>query len=151
MNITLYNNASSNNTVHKSITAIGNTLTCNTNEPMDVMNPRISVNYNAAYLAANYMYIPEFGRYYYIENIEIQNGNILYISGHVDVLMSFWNSFKNSPCIANRSSSNYDEYIEDSMVNILDTYRTEVRKLSGEFTPTSGGSNHYVLTIGGME
>ena len=152
MNVTLYNNSSPNNAVNKIITKIGDTMsTVNANRPIDVMNPTIVIAYNASYIGANYMYIQEFGRYYYINDIEIENGNIMNISGHVDVLKSFWNSFKGSRCIAERSTSNYNEYLIDSMVNILGTYRTEVRRLSGEFTPTADGANHYVLTIGGME
>ena len=151
MNVTLYNNASPNNAVNKILTTIGSTLTVDANRPIDVMNPEIVIAYNVSFIGANYMYIPKFGRYYFINNIEIENGNIMNISGHVDVLKSFWNSFKNSSCIAGRSTSNYDPYLDDPMVNILDTYRTETRKLNGTFTPSAAGDNHYVLTIGGME
>ena len=151
MNVTLYNNKSSNNTVNKILTSIGSTLTIDANRPIDVMNPEIVIAYNVSFIGANYMYIPDFGRYYYINNIEIENGNIMIISGHVDVLKSFWNSFKGSRCIAERSSSNYNDYLPDDMVQILGSYRTEVRRLSGEFTPTATGTNHYVITIGGME
>lgn len=149
--VRLYNNASDNRVVHKAITKIGTDRTCQITENCDVTNPRIILNMNAGDISANYMYIPNFNRYYYITGITILNGNQTEITGHCDVLMSFWNSFKNSQCTAGRSSSNYDEYIDDPMVTIKDTYRTETRRLSGEFTPTAGGSNHYVLTIGGME
>lgn len=151
MLVTLYNNASDNRVVHKSISQIGGQRLCQVTENCDITNPRIILNMLPADIHANYMYIPDFGRYYYITEITILNGNQTEITGHCDVLMSFWNNFKNSQCTAGRSSSNYDDYIDDPMVTIKDTYRTESRRLSGEFTPTADGSNHYVLTIGGME
>lgn len=149
--VKLYNNASDNRVVHKAITQIGNDRTCQITENCDVTNPRIILNMNSGDISANYMYIADFNRYYYITGINILNGNQTEITGHCDVLMSFWTYIKNCQCTAGRSSSNFDDYLDDPMVSIKDTYRTETRRLSGEFTPTAAGSNHYVLTIGGME
>lgn len=149
--VRLYNNSSDNRVVHKIITKIGGDRTCQITENCDITNPRIILDMSSSDLSANYMYIPDFGRYYYINNITILNGNQLEISGHCDVLMSFWNSIKSCPCTAGRSSSHYDVYIDDPMITIKDTYRTESRRLGGTFTPSADGSNHYVLTIGGME
>ena len=149
--VKLYNNASDNRVVHKAITQIGTDRTCQITDNCDVTNPRIILNMNSGDLSANYMYIADFNRYYYITGITILNGNQTEISGHCDVLMSFWTYIKNCQCTAGRSSSNFDDYLDDPMVSIKETYRTETRRLSGEFTPTADGSNHYVLTIGGME
>lgn len=149
-NVTFYNNKSDNRQVHKQITSI-KTVVCEANDEMDIINPSIRIVYDGDIISANYMYIPKLNRYYYITNIEIPNGNILVVSGHCDVLMSFWPYIKNCQCVAGRSTSNYDEYLDDPMISIKNTYRTETRRLSGEFTPTAGGSNHYVLSIGGME
>lgn len=149
--VKLYNNASDNRVVHKAITQIGTDRTCQITENCDVTNPRIILDMNSGDISANYMYIPDFNRYYYITGINILNGNQTEITGHCDVLMSFWTYIKNCQCTAGRSSSNFDDYLDDPMVSIKETYRTETRRLSGEFTPTAAGSNHYVLTIGGME
>lgn len=149
--VKLYNNASDNRVVHKAITQIGTDRTCQITENCDVTNPRIILDMNSGDISANYMYIADFNRYYYITGINILNGNQTEITGHCDVLMSFWTYIKNCQCTAGRSSSNFDDYLDDPMVSIKDTYRTETRRLSGEFTPTADGSNHYVLTIGGME
>ena len=151
VSVKLYNNKSDNRVVHKVITQIGTERTCQISDECNIINPRILLDSPGTYLGANYMYIPAFNRYYYITNINILNGNQVEIEGHCDVLMSFWNSFKNSPCTAGRSTSHYDVYIDDPMVTIKDTYRTESRRLNGQFTPSANGANHYVLTIGGME
>lgn len=149
--VKLYNNSSDNRVVHKSISQIGTDRTCQISDECNIVTPRILLDAPGTYTSANYMYIPAFNRYYYITNINILNGNQVEIEGKCDVLMSFWNYIKNCPCVAGRSSSDYDEYLDDPLVTIKDSYRTEVRRLSGEFTPTADGANHYVLTIGGME
>lgn len=145
-----YNCSSDNAVVHKNKTLIA-TATCQLTERCSLKDPVLLIDMNTSLFSANYCYIADFGRYYYLEPAEIVNGNQMQVTGHCDVLCSFWNDFKNSQCIAGRSSSNYDDYMEDSMVVIKETYRTEARRLSGEFTPTAAGANHYVLTIGGME
>lgn len=150
VSVTFYNCASDNAFVQKTKTLIS-TATCQITERCSVKDPVLLLDMNSSLINANYAYIPTFGRYYYLEPPEIVNGNQLEITGHCDVLASFWNDFKNSPCIAGRSSSDYDEYIDDPMVVIKDKYRTETRKLNGTFTPSAAGANHYVLTIGGME
>ena len=151
MVVTLYTNSGDTRQLNKNLAVVATISNCQINDTCTILRPVLRFELSASYLAANYVYIPNFNRYYYITDITILNGNQTEITGHCDVLMSFWNSFKNSPCTAGRSSSNYDDYIDDPMVTIKETYRTESRRLSGEFTPTASGSNHYVLTIGGME
>lgn len=50
----------------------------------------------------NYMYIPEFGRYYYVGDIKTRENGLYDIPGHVDVLASFWASYKSSPAVIAR-------------------------------------------------
>ena len=116
--VKLYNNASDNRVVHKAITQIGTDRTCQITENCDVTNPRIILNMNSGDISANYMYIPDFNRYYYITGINILNGNQTEITGHCDVLMSFWTYIKNCQCTAGRSTSNFDDYLDDPMVSI---------------------------------
>ena len=120
-----YNNSSDNRVVHKSLSVIASNVSIDANGQIDVTNPVIKLNMNENILLSNYMYIPKWNRYYYITVIRVLNGKQIEITGHCDVLMSFWNNFKNSLCVAQRSSSNYDEYIDDDLVIIKDKYRIE--------------------------
>ena len=151
MQIQFYNNNSDNRVVHKRITPTVSGISIDATGEIDVFNPTFILDRNDAILLSNYMHVPKFNRYYYITEASVLNGNQIQVFGHCDVLMSFWDAFKGSPCTANRSSSNFDDYLEDDMITIHPTYRTETRRLSGEFTPTAEGSNHYVLTVGGMD
>ena len=62
---------------------------------------------------ANYMYIPDLNRYYFIDNMELMQGGNVYISGSVDVLMSYLDSILNIRGTVKRSESLKNGYIID--------------------------------------
>lgn len=67
----------------------GVTASCYVKEPCDLFNPKFVLNYNSAYLGKNYIYVASWGRYYFIDNIELAPGGKCVISATEDVLMSF--------------------------------------------------------------
>lgn len=98
---------------------------------------------------ANYAYIAQFNRYYFASPEVLHDGRlVLHLKS--DPLSSFWGDIKKSPCVANRSASNYDPYLQDDYVSVKEKTNYSVRRLSGSFAPSTSGSNHYVLTIGGL-
>lgn len=114
MNITLYANKSAPNVISKSIGAI-ETVSGHLNEACSVTSPSITLAYSSNALSANYLYIPAFSRYYYI-NDKVIDGDTITITAEVDPLMSFQSGVLNSQVIAERSSSNYDGYLNDPYV-----------------------------------
>lgn len=58
-------------------------------ENVTVVNPVITLQYSSEIFKCNYAYIPEFNRYYFINDFSNIVNNIVEISLHVDVLMSF--------------------------------------------------------------
>lgn len=145
--IILYNNTSDNDEVHKHITQISS-ANCDIFGECSIESPQLLLSMNDNIINANYLYIPKFNRYYYITNKTIYDGSKVIINARVDVLMSFWNDMKNSDVIATRSSSKYDVYIPDNMIQFSSKLRFEYRKLPFNFSPTESGK-HYVLTLGG--
>lgn len=80
----------------------------------DIMNPTIRIAGSIGSVAnCNYMYIPDFGRYYFITNIVSIANNLYEVSGKVDVLKSNASDIRASYGIANRNASNYDLYLDD--------------------------------------
>lgn len=147
MTVNFYNNSSDNDDVKKSISAIAN-KDCKIYGDCSIQSPTLLVNMADGLINANYCYIPKFGRYYYITDINISDGTIAMVRCKVDVLMSFWNDFRNSQCIARRSSSRYDNYIDDPLVVKRPTSQYVFRKLPTKFTP-SDSAGSYILTLGG--
>ena len=147
ISLTLYNNSSANNVVYKRKTQIGNTLTGQLKENLEMSNVVIHIPYIENYAQVNYAYIPEFKRYYYT-TIEVLNGGRLKLTMKSDALSSFWGNYKISQCIARRSSSNYNANIKDDVLAFKPQPVIIRRKTSAKFTPSSSGGC-YILTIGG--
>lgn len=112
----------------------------------DLLNPVILVKHNGI-PTTNYCFIPDLGRYYFINDITVKNNEMFYLHCNVDVLQSFKNDILNAQVIAKRSSSWYDNYLPDNMVMNRTDVEVTYRKLGGySFVPSAGS---YVLqTVG---
>ena len=111
MQIIFYVNNSDDKTVPKDLTQVSS-LTGTAKEKLDILNPSILIT-STTPITANYMYIPELSRYYFC-TIEIVRTGIYRVTGHVDVLQSFWTDIQNCPIIAQESKNVWNAYIEDS-------------------------------------
>ena len=63
-------------------------LTGTLKEGTSIVNPSILVHSNVA-LTGNYMHIPAFNRWYFINDITSVRTGLWLVTGHVDVLMSW--------------------------------------------------------------
>lgn len=122
------------------------TLTGSIKEDTDIINPTFLINH-VGIPTTNYCFIPEFGRYYFINDIVVKSENLFYLVCSVDPLQSFRNDILNAEVIATRSSSWYDNYLPDNMVQNRTDVEITYRKLGGySFVPSAGS---YVLqTVG---
>lgn len=144
MNITLYTNGSDDNAVNKQLAEIG-TYDCQLKQPVDKVNPEIKIG--IAHLGANYAYIPEMGRYYFLTPIT-QNNAITVYQGKSDPLMSFKNSVLNSPAVISRNPWHFDMYVPDNKLPIEARTASAVLKFPNNYF--NGDNNCYILTtIGG--
>ena len=82
-------------------------------EECTIVDPEVLIEYTGALTSANYAYIPEFGRYYFIRNAESYRNGLWFIQLHTDVLKSFASSIMSSPAIVARSSSNFNMMLND--------------------------------------
>ena len=71
----------------------------------DVINPVMTFEFDNYPTNKNYARIEEFNRYYFITNIVHVRENLYEIHFHVDVLMTYWDTFKYSRCIVARSET----------------------------------------------
>lgn len=140
---TLYNNSSDPNVIAKTITALGE-FSCDFKQQIDVENPTVYVAASAAYDKANYMYIPEFGRYYFCKAIGGTSQTITFECTS-DPLMSFAEGILAADALISRNPWRYDLYLPDSDIPI------ESRTVKGSFKfpitePFNGDNNCYILT-----
>lgn len=109
MDIIFYNNLSDPNTINKSLIEI-TTLSGELKTSCDIIKPNIVIA-NHGIINANYCYIPELGRYYFIDKQTILTNNTISIELDVDVLESFKNEILALSCILENSTTNNDPYL----------------------------------------
>lgn len=110
-NVYLYHNASENKVIGKTLTAMGQ-LECTFKNDISVEKPVLIVANTTQSLTTetyldelNYIYIPRFNRYYYVEEIKALPGYRYEIRCRVDVLESFKADILNLTVILDHSQA----------------------------------------------
>lgn len=99
--IQLYKYADKNNVVNKSLgtaTSASGLL----HDVFNIINPILTIRTTAAPFDFNYCYIPDFGRYYFIDSISIIDNQRAQISLKIDVL----NTYKTAILTATATATN---------------------------------------------
>lgn len=88
---------------------------------VNFINPNIILKNQISNFTFNYCFIPIFNRYYFIDNIEVLNNNLISISLKIDVLMTYKNEINNSSVIiteaTNEINPNNANYIAEKNIN----------------------------------
>lgn len=144
MDIYLYVNTEPKNKIGKKLTEefklIG-TLRNETSitDPTIIVESEKPINYN-------YLYIPEFSRSYFINNMRSIRTNLWELQCHVDVLNSFDGYIKNVPVIVNNSTNLGSTYLNG------DVWVTNVKESTSIINFSGGLSNtgeFILITAGG--
>lgn len=115
---------------------------CEIFSPCDVVRPILKMSTESILNSDNYIYIPDFNRYYFKSNTT-KSGEITTLSLICDVLMSFKEDIKNCPLIAERSSNIFNSYLKDNDRNFL-SYPLNTFKDLGYFS----GERLFLLGVG---
>lgn len=143
MKLKLYHTRNSNNTIGK-VLEDEQVFDIDFKDTADVIKPVIRL-YHVGKLIYNYAYIPDFDKYYFINNIDIYPNYIHKIKLETDVLETYKDDILESEGIISRSTYSDDYYdggdyrSEERMEHVL--YKSDK---SAEFE-----SNTILVTIGG--
>ena len=140
--VILYNNISNPNVINKTITQLAE-ASCDFKRPVDVETPEIYISATDAYDKCNYMYIAEFGRYYYAKAV-VGAGQVITYQCESDPLMSFKSAILSSPAVISRNPWHFDLYVPDPKLPI--EARTASSTLKFPNDPFDGSNNCYILT-----
>lgn len=111
----------------------------------DVMQPTILVSDDAAdFKSCNYMYISDFGRYYYITDIAATAGNMTQLSGEVDVLKTYDSAIRNCSGIIGRNEDEWNLYVNDG---VFKCYQNDIT--GHKVFPSGFSSYHNILIVAG--
>ena len=154
MEIKLYKTNDDNRVINKTLDLL-KTKNVILKDNVNISSPTFILKYEKSLFEnMNYCYISEFKRYYYIVNKECLDSEHYKITLSCDVLMSFKDSFINTPMLINRTSnkdkSNYelaDSNIQASAQKIIMTEKIE----SNVFNVKEYSQCKYLLNvIGGV-
>lgn len=120
MDIQLYHNNSENNVINKSLTGIS-TPSVVLKKPTSELTPSVILHTFENMEYCNYAYIPEFQRYYFIDDIKPLTGSEVQLDMRVDVLESFKNSILSLNAIVEKQETSGNKYFNDGSFNVLST------------------------------
>lgn len=149
MTVIFYTNNSENEKVDKSLSrVIDQSGNCNLDEGSDILNPTLLFNSSgwtsAAISRINYVFIQEFNRYYYVDNITIVRQNMLKLKCHVDVLMTYKSQIRSNYAVISRQKNNYNLQLNDSQFKVEQKPRYQYLNLPNGFSGES-----FVLAVAG--
>ena len=102
MTINLYNLTEDKKVLDKTPTSIG-TVDATPFEELSIITPKLIITYDETYINCNYIEIPIFNRFYYVEDKIINVGNRIIFNCKVDVLKSFKDDIKNANIVVVRN------------------------------------------------
>lgn len=144
MTIILYQTASEPNRLTKVLTneksLIGTLRT-----ESSIINPSFILEIDDV-VEYNYMYIPEFNRYYFITDMVSIRNRVFKVKAHVDVLMSYAGAIKNNRAIIDRLADEEQKYLPDSRYTFNSYNNYYVQK----FDTSLSKNLSYVLVVAGQ-
>lgn len=144
-NITFMNNQEELNKITKRPSSVM-TLTGHLREETDIVNPVINIEYNGTLTNVNYMWIPEFHRYYFITKIESVRTGLWRVYAHCDVLKTYAEGILGTPCVVARNEKQYNLMLNDSYFKVYANPRLQVANFPNKFSGYS-----YVLVMKGCQ
>ena len=137
MTLTLYQMTSENNKIGKTKTLIG-TYNITLREESSLLYPKIRLAVSSSTVAnANYMYIAEYGRYYFITDIISVRNGVVEIAGTVDVLETYSSEILNLDVVIDRQQYVGDFYLPDNDLSIFANPHIVTKEFPSGFTNES--------------
>lgn len=144
MTINFYTNQSEKNRLDKTLVSAFD-LNGELKEDCSIIDPVIKITADVSSMASvNYMYIPSFSRYYFINNVISINNDICEVHAHVDVLSTYKDEIRSQRAIVSRQEKKWNLYLNDGVFKTYQNPYIITKAFSSGFT-----SQHFVLSIAG--
>lgn len=150
MQITLYKNDNDKRKLVKNITSPLNVEVL-IKESCDVLNPQIELAYFDTFSQYNYLYIPEWNRYYFINSTNVTLGQMIILNCSIDVLMSWQSQIKTLGGITSRMTGNNILVGDTQMKTLTKTNIIQHNFIGSEMLTSISSSNNSIIlnVIGG--
>lgn len=117
---------------------------------VDVLKPDITIeatnNLTLAKILkqANYVYLADTDRYYYVTGMSAGSGNIISLSLEVDACMSWLAALKNEKVVVDRQEKSWNTYLNDGFIRTYNNPYTVVKEF-----PTGFTASRFILAVAG--
>lgn len=143
-NIVLMTNKSEPNRLTKSVSTIS-TVSGVLKEETSIIDPIIKIECDLSTVTGcNYISIPTFGRFYFVNNIRSIRNGLVEFSCHCDVLSSFASSIRGNSAIIKRQENKWNLYLNDGSLKIYQNPNVLTRAFPSGFT-----TQEFVLAVAG--
>lgn len=145
MQLVLYTNESADNVVTKKLSTALATLSGTLRKDCSIIDPVIEVEAinNSIAASCNYAMIADFGRYYFVRNIELV-GKLWRIHMHVDVLSSFQTPLKSLDAVIARQENIYNLNLQDGLFKTYQNPHMQVYQF-----PNGFNTQQFVFAVSG--
>ena len=151
MTIILYRNFSENNRVDKNIEQVSE-VSGTLRTSCSILSPSIRINTAIDISFVNYIYIVEWKRYYFVNDIISVRNNLWEFVCHVDVLSTYKNQILNLSAIIARQENLYNLYLDDDKFLINAQRITWTKAFPNRVTPGNAtNAKSFIITIAGGE
>lgn len=144
MIIKLYKNKSDAKVISKDITDVV-TKNFNFKDVSDILHPLVEIQ--GLITESNYAYIPDLKRFYFIDNVDIDNTGVCIYHLSIDVLMSYRQELLNKYFLISRQEFNYNPYFVDT--ELLTRADKTIINVPIGTVGTEDTYNYYLVTTGG--
>ena len=148
MNIQLLKTTDDQRKAFKTCTQIGADITAIPTDDMSELQPKIVINYDSTYLAANYVYIDLFGKYYKIDKKAVTIGKKIVLECTIDAVMSFYNDILNCDITAVRNGGlGQPTKIQDTKFPVLPNEQELMQTVATNSALNNNNDWCYVITV----
>lgn len=147
MNATLYWNKSDKRYLNKELEKVKD-IDVQFLEDSSIVDPRLKLSTGSNGIQANYIFVPDLARYYYINNYTVSKGYII-LECHVDVLMSYRSEILQNKVILKRNEdweNNCNLYLDDPEFHLMQYLTVQTIEFSGGF---DASKQEFLLTVVG--
>lgn len=114
-------------------------------EATSIIDPVIKIECDLSTVTnCNYLSIPTFGRFYFVNNITSISNGIVEFSCHCDVLSSFATAIKANKAIIKRQENNWNLYINDGSFRVYQNPMVVTKNF-----PNGFNDHQFILAVAG--
>lgn len=150
MQLTYYNNKSDKRYVNKTLQRLtleghSNPVNIKLLDNVNLLNPTFKMSDKDLYMTANYCYVDDLHRYYFINKVTLSHGYAL-LECTCDVLMTYKEALKKRTCVIKRQEKDYNLYQVDDKTKVLNYETLLITNFPVGFNPNA---QEFVLCVVG--